>query len=53
MFQAMDFWQRRYGRAKISKLLGIKHAYYLERVQEDKTFAKGQCIEFDGAQRLV
>ncbi|MGC4387839.1 bifunctional DnaQ family exonuclease/ATP-dependent helicase, partial [Streptococcus suis] len=29
------------------------HAYFLERVQDDKAFAKGKCIVFDEAQRLV
>lgn len=53
LFQDMDFWQRRYDRAKISKLLVTNHAYFLERVQDDKAFAKGKCIVFDEAQRLV
>lgn len=53
LFADLDFWQRRYDLASQSKLLLTNHAYFLERVQDDKAFAKDKVLIFDEAQKLV
>lgn len=53
LFADLDFWQRRYDLASQSKLLLTNHAYFLERVQDDKAFAKDKVLVFDEAQKLV
>lgn len=53
LFADLDFWQRRYDLAGQSKLLLTNHAYFLERVQDDKAFAKDKVLVFDEAQKLV
>ncbi|MCS4487822.1 bifunctional DnaQ family exonuclease/ATP-dependent helicase [Streptococcus sciuri] len=53
LFKDVDFWERCYERSKFCKLLVTNHAYFLERIQDDKAFAKGKHIIFDEAQRLV
>lgn len=53
LFKEVDFWNRNYERAKQSKLLIINHAYFLERVQDDKAFAANKILVFDEAQKLI
>lgn len=53
LFADLDFWQRQYDLASQSKLLLTNHAYFLERVQDDKAFAKDKVLIFDEAQKLV
>lgn len=53
LFKDVDFWNRNYERAKQSKLLVINHAYFLERVQDDKAFAANKILVFDEAQKLI
>lgn len=52
LFYDVDFWQRSYEKARHSRLLLTNHAYFLERVQDDKAFAQGKILVFDEAQRL-
>lgn len=53
LFYEVDFWRRHEEEAKTSRVIVTNHAYFLERVQDDKAFAKGKCIVFDEAQKLV
>lgn len=53
LFYDLDFWKRSYDKVAQSQLVIINHAYFLERVQDDKDFAKGKVLVFDEAQKLV
>lgn len=53
LYKEVDFWQVTYERAKHSKLLLVNHAYFLERVQDDKAFAANKILVFDEAQKLM
>ena len=53
LYKDVDFWNRTYENAKHSKLLIINHAYFLERVQDDKAFAAKKVLVFDEAQKLI
>ena len=53
LYKDVDFWNRTYENAKHSKLLIINHAYFLERVQDDKAFAAKKILVFDEAQKLI
>ncbi|AXQ79022.1 bifunctional DnaQ family exonuclease/ATP-dependent helicase [Streptococcus chenjunshii] len=49
----VDFWRQSYENAKSSQLLLTNHAYFLERVQDDKAFAEKKVLVFDEAQKLL
>lgn len=53
LYKKVDFWRRAYVNAKHSKVLLINHAYFLERVQDDKSFIDKKILVFDEAQKLV
>ena len=53
LFKDADFWHRTYEKAKQSQLIVINHAYFLERVQDDKAFAEKKVLVFDEAQKLI
>ena len=53
LYRDVDFWQVTYEKAKVSRLLITNHAYFLERVQDDKTFAEKKILVFDEAQKLI
>ncbi|MFS1663755.1 bifunctional DnaQ family exonuclease/ATP-dependent helicase [Streptococcus sp. zg-JUN1979] len=53
LFSEFDFWFSQYEKAKYAPLLVTNHAYFLERVQDDKAFARGKYLVFDEAQTLV
>ncbi|MEX2805191.1 bifunctional DnaQ family exonuclease/ATP-dependent helicase [Streptococcus sp. H31] len=53
LYATVDFWQKSYEKAKTSRLLLINHAYFLERVQDDKAFIKKKVLVFDEAQKLL
>ena len=53
LYKDVDFWKRTYENAKYSKLLIVNHAYFLERVQDDKAFAAKKVLVFDEAQKLI
>lgn len=52
-FKDVDFWERNYKRAYSSRVLVINHAYFIERVQDDKEFASQKVLVFDEAQKLL
>ncbi|MGT2843944.1 bifunctional DnaQ family exonuclease/ATP-dependent helicase [Streptococcus hongkongensis] len=52
-FYDHDFWQRSYEKGKQADLLITNHAYFLHRVEDDKSFAKGKILVFDEAQGLT
>lgn len=52
-FYEYDYWQKSYEKAKEADLLITNHAYFLHRVEDDKSFAKGKIVVFDEAQGLM
>lgn len=52
-FREVDFWNRVYEESKKSRLLIVNHAYFMERVQDDRAFAQGKILVFDEAQKMV
>ncbi|MGT2934387.1 bifunctional DnaQ family exonuclease/ATP-dependent helicase [Streptococcus castoreus] len=53
VFYDYDFWRTSYEKAKRVRLLITNHAYFLHRVQDDKSFAKNKVLVFDEAQKLM
>ncbi|MGT2960512.1 bifunctional DnaQ family exonuclease/ATP-dependent helicase [Streptococcus caballi] len=53
LFGEQDFWHRSYAKSQASQLLLVNHAYFLDRVQDDKAFAAKKVLVFDEAQKLL
>ena len=53
LFKDVDFWEQSYRRAQECQVLITNHAYFLERVQDDKDFVKGRYLVIDEVQKMV